>query len=245
MSRGSDAKEGPFIPGTPGAAAGFESGDVVIAMTDPDDPGAASRNCPMIPISPARGCARLFRIRAPPEAVGGPGDCRARRSAAEKKEIDLKVAPTHRIDFGVHMQMGPILVVCDGSPAAKLVQAPDAEKKLEGDLIEAVSVTDVDGKELVFKEKRSSTRSVCRPNCGNGRTALTRRSLPAKPPGDDPVLRRHVEAAGRQFKSVKETLEWDQGPTIRRRVEPLSPNGARCRFRSWGSLTRSSRLWWT
>ena len=107
------------------------------------------------------------------------------------------------------------------SPADKLVQAPDSEKKLEGDLIEAVTVQDAAGKTIVFKDKDLDPE----------RLPIQLRNWSADLDKKDPKadrwvtlqLRRHVESPGNQFKNVTEKLKWDNSRRFDR-VAALSLN---------------------
>ena len=123
-------------------------------MTDPEHPDQVTE-LPDDPRFPGHGqrdyfeFARRLQLLADKDIV-----LRVRRgTGANVKDVDAKVAPMYRLDLGVIMQMGPIMAVRETAAAAKLVQAADAESKLRGDVIEAVEVTNDDGKPLVFKEK--------------------------------------------------------------------------------------------
>ena len=128
-----ESKDGPYEPGTPAAAAKFEPGDVIVAMTDPNDPKQAKEyradlisDLPEDPFMKGQRdyfeFTRRLRLLADKPVV-----LRVKRAGEnpkdEAKVVDVPVAPMHRIDLGARMQMGPILVVCIGSPAEKLVQA--------------------------------------------------------------------------------------------------------------------------
>ncbi len=222
-----DSQEGPYEPGSPAAAAKFEPGDVIVAMTDPHDPKQAKdfrpdliSELPDDPNFPGKGqrdyfeFTRRLRLLADKDIV-----VRVKRGADDKAEfVNVPVATAYRIDFGARMQMGPIMVVCNGSPADKIVQAPDAEKKLEGDLIEAVTVKDVDGKEIVFKDKDLDPERlpIQLRKWSAGLDSKAERWVTLK-------LRRHVEPPGNQFKTVTEKLKWDNTRRFDR-VAALSMN---------------------
>ncbi len=71
------------------------------------------------------------------------------------KVVDIKVAPSYRIDLGIVMKMGRIQSVRDGADAEGKVRGPirDPESnaiKFAGDLITKVVVTDADDKVLEY-----------------------------------------------------------------------------------------------
>lgn len=233
-----DSRAGPYLAGTPAADAKFRYGDVIIGMSDPSDPSKVT----VLPPDPrAKGSphfpdedqcdyfdfAKRLQLLADKEIT-----VRVRRGAAAKaEEIDVKVAPHYRYDLGVRMKMGPIVVVRDQSPAANAkVRDPDPEKKLEGDLILAVSVKDYDGSVLVWKEKLES---------GEKDKILDPERLPfelrqwsdrldqKKVEGDRMVkltLRRHKATAGNeQYKEEPIDLKWDSSWRFER-VAPFSRN---------------------
>jgi regulator of sigma E protease len=122
--------------------------------------------------------------------------------------VDLKVAPLFRIDLGVRMEMGPILAIREQSPAAKMdVHIPNVEKKLEGDLIEAVTVKDAAGKKIEFKGKTLDPERLPL-DLRLWSDQLVRDGFK----GERKVtlhLRRHREGAGKQFEKKKVDLVWD------------------------------------
>ncbi|MBI1830558.1 MAG: site-2 protease family protein, partial [Planctomycetes bacterium] len=228
---------GPYLAGTPAAAAKFQYGDVIIAMSDPDDPSkvTALRPDPRAKASPHSPdedqCdyfefANRLQLLADKEIT-----VRVRRGTAPKtEEVDLKVARHYRYDLGVRMKMGPIAVVRVQSPAADAkVRGPAPDTKLEGDLIKAISVLNDDGKKLVWKDS----------NLEAGDKILDPERLPfelrqwsdrldrAKFKGDRIVtlkLRRHKATAGNeQYKEESVDLKWDAGWRFER-VAPFSRN---------------------
>jgi regulator of sigma E protease len=237
--------EGPYIAGTPAATAGFQFGDTIVATTDPDDPTTVT---PLpddwrLPGSGQKDYfefVRRMQLLADKEVV-----LKVERRMMEDgkvvdvKLIDLKVAPMFRIDLGVRLQMGPILVVCNDSAAQKAGIRPKPD--LDGDLIMAVSVIDADGKPLVFKDTKDGAaadkdkkvepldpdRLPLQLKQWSDRMQKKQKEL--KKDVDWTVtltLRRHRQPAGghdEQYEYVDLKLAWD--PTRRfDRVVPLSPN---------------------
>ncbi len=151
-----ELEEGPYIAGTPAHKAGFEYGDTIIAMTDPDDPSKVT-DLPEDPRHKGHGQRDFFEFLRRMNLLAGKEVTVRVRRGEEKvaTEVEIKVAPMFRVDLGVRMQMGPILAVREGSKADGAVLPPRtvADKKLNGDIIESVSVLDADGKLLEFKDK--------------------------------------------------------------------------------------------
>ena len=121
--------------------------------------------------------------------------------------------------------MGPVLVVRNGSPADKLadgdklVHAPNPTKSLEGDLIEAVSVIDADGKPLVFKgDTLDPERLPFELRQWSDRMDKAKKSEPWIVTIQ---LRRHRAEPGVQFEPKEVKLTWDKSWRFDR-VEPFS-----------------------
>jgi regulator of sigma E protease len=145
----------PTIPGSPAAAAsdpGFEPGDRIVGMTDPDDPGRVSRLRPD-PRDPALGpdindyyqrMARLadrpitFRVLRRDQPHDGP-------------TVDVLVQPAYRADLGVRMRMGEIVALRSGGPAevAGVVVRSEAPPT-NGDRIKTVKLPEAGGRQTWF-----------------------------------------------------------------------------------------------
>jgi regulator of sigma E protease len=211
---------GPCYTGSSAAKAQFEYGDVIIAMTDPDHPDQV-KDLPDDPRYPGHGqhdyfefCRRL-QLLLDKEIV-----VRVRRDKdGQATTADLKVAPMYRLDLGVVMQMGPVLVVRPDSPADTNVKAPNPAEKLDGDLIEAVSVVDADGKELRFEDKTLDPERL--PFQLRQWSDRMEKVNPAAKRMVTLKLRRHNAQAGLQFKGETVVLEWEKSWRFDR-VVPLS-----------------------
>jgi regulator of sigma E protease len=241
-----DANFAPCIAGTPAAEAGFEFGDVIIATTDPDDPAQLKgyradriKDLPDDPRFPNHGqrdyfeFSRRMQLLADKEII-----VRVERTHKDKTEkVDLKIMPIHRLNLGARMQMGPVQVVREGSPADGHVLPPStqADKKRRGDIIEAVSVREADGSTLRFqldtKNKGAEKDKVVIKPLDPERLPLELRKWSdrldqAEYKGEREVtleLSRQREGGGPEVQKVTETVKWD---TTRRfdRVVPLSLN---------------------
>jgi regulator of sigma E protease len=224
-------QEGPYFAGTPAGTAKFEYGDVIIAMTDPDDPAQAKeyrtdriteiRDDPRYPEHGQRDYFEFMRrmqLLADKDII-----VRVRRGTEkDAKDVAVKVAPMFRTNLGVVMKMGPVVAVRDGSAADKVVLPANPEKKLEADLIEAVSVVDADGKVLEFKgntldperlplELRRWSDRLDKANFKDKRLVTLQLRRHKLPDGND------------QFASVKQELAWDTSWRFDR-AAPISLN---------------------
>lgn len=221
-----EAPDGPFIPGTPAAMTKekFEVGDVIVAMTDPDDPELGVTKLPDDWRFPDQGQADYFEFTRRLQLLADKHIVlRIRRGEKEKvEEIDIKVAPMFGVDLGMRMQMGPIRVVRENSPADGVVRVPDAEKKLEGDQIESVTVTEADGKSTEYKDKNLDPERLPR-QLRQWSERLDKAGVPDDKRTVTLQVRRHVDRPGKQFETVPETLLWDKKRRFDR-VVPLSLN---------------------
>jgi regulator of sigma E protease len=156
------AAEGPYYAGTSAAkpvAGAFEFGDVIIGMSDPDEPSHTVTEIPIDPRDPNKSQRDFFEFQRRLELLADEEiTIRVRRKTDKdgkpaEVDADVKVAPVHRINLGVVMQMGPVLAVREGTTAHKLVFPPrtQGEKKLKGDVIESITVVDENNKTIEFK----------------------------------------------------------------------------------------------
>lgn len=214
-----EAREAPYMAGTPAAQAQFQHGDVIIAMTDPDDPTQIKE----IPVDwryPDKGQRDYFEFARRLQLLMDKDiTLRIEREVEGKKETkDVTLAPVHRLDLGARMQMGQILTVRKGSSADSSVQV---KGKLEGDVIESVTVKEADGKELVLKDKTLDPERL-----PMELRQWSDRLNKANFKGDRKVIlnvRRHSSEAGPQFVSKTIELDWDSDWRFDR-VVPISPN---------------------
>jgi regulator of sigma E protease len=145
--------DGPVYPQTAAAEATppLEFGDVIIATTDPANPGQIKelRLDPRKPGSDQRDFyeftqrMRLLAGRAVQIIV-------QRGEDGQKKPVTITVPPAYHNVLGARMGMGQVTVVCDGTPAKGLLQAKTPS--LEGDVIQRVEVSEPDGTTTILDE---------------------------------------------------------------------------------------------
>jgi regulator of sigma E protease len=208
---------GPYYAGTPAAAAKFEYGDVIIGMSGPDDPAKVTPlpEDPRYPAHPQYDYfefARRVQLLADKKII-----LRVRRTIDKKTaEYDVDVEPMYRLDLGVVMQMGEVLAVRDDSPAKGVVYPPrqQSDKKLDGDVIEAVSVIDADKKLLVWKDKPAPSEKILDPErlpfeLRQWSDRLDLAKVDRKGRMVTLHLIRHSELPGQEKIKIEKKLEWD------------------------------------
>lgn len=213
---------GPFEPDTAAAHAepALEFGDRIVACSDPAAPNHAVTDLPDDPRFPGHGRHDYFAfVRRMKELGGETVVLRVARGDGEKRYTqDIKVPPMYGLSLGMRMQMGQISAIRIGSPADKSkVQASDPGLRREGDVIEAVEVTEADGKVTRFDEK--SLDPVRLPHqlyqWAQRLTAAEKAGKIAaadqKPRTVKLTLRRHRNGGGAQFATETVTLAWDDG----------------------------------
>lgn len=206
------ARTGPVAVGSAAARAepAFEFDDVIIGTTDPDDPTKVK----LLPDDP-RPDARLkdyfVYARRMQRLAGKDVMIRVERGPKNARTtVDLKVPPAYRLSLGARMQMGQVTAVRDTAPAASLLHVPksDGEKSLEGDRIEAVTVSDADGKELTFTGATlDPERLPFQLRQWADRMEAAKKPLPWPPVRL--TVRRHRSGAGQQYEKVQVELPWD------------------------------------
>lgn len=187
------------------ATPAFAFGDRIIAMTDPNDPKKVT-DLPDDPRFPGHGQRDYFEfVRRMQLLAGKEVVIRVERKKDEEtKQIDITVPPAFHYTLGVRMHMGPIAALREGSPAAAAgIIVRDKDKKVPGDLIEAVSYQDKDGKTVTLPKEKESLDPLRLPD--DLRKALANVDGPKKVTLH---LRRLRAGPGEQNETVKVELDW-------------------------------------
>jgi regulator of sigma E protease len=139
----------PVVPGSPAAeprAPGFERGDEIIGMTNPDNPAEVTplrvdKDHPEYGPDIKDYYRRLDRL------AGQPITFRVHRMDAPIGEtVDITVKPAFRADLGVRMRMGKIVALRQGGAAEKAgVLAWSEEQPTQGDRIKSVKLPEPGG----------------------------------------------------------------------------------------------------
>jgi regulator of sigma E protease len=214
MAKRGDQESGPCYAGSSAAQAPFHYGNVIVAMTDPAQPNDYRadlvKDLPDDPRYPGHGQRDYFEFWRRLQLLADKDIVVRVRRVKDQQETtaDLTVKPMHRLDLGVVMQMGPVLVVRSGSPADTKVNAPDPDKKLDGDLIKAVRVVDADGKVLEFKDKTLDPERL--PLQLRQWSDRMEKAHPAAKRMVTLHLSRHRAQPGIQFQNEMVELEWDK-----------------------------------
>jgi regulator of sigma E protease len=225
------AQEGPYLAGTPAARAKLQYGDSIIGMTDPQHPDKVTL-LPDDPRLPNHGQCDYFEFARRLQLLADQTiTIKVRRHGADTEVIeeDVKVEPMYRLNLGVRMQMGPIMIVREKSPADGKVFGP-RDNKLEGDLIEAVSVVEPDGTTKEFEGKDLDPERLPRQL-----RQWSDRVRNHKAPNEAQIgpildkwlvtlrLRRHRAQPGNQYEKELVKLKWDDSWRFDR-VVPISLN---------------------
>ena len=210
-------KEGPYYAGTPAAKAEFHYGDIIIGMSDPDKPNHEVTEIPVDPRDPSKSQRDYFEFQRRLELLADEEVTMhvRRKTLKDGKEVEVdatvKVAPMYRLNLGVVMKMGQVLAVREGSSAHNEVLPPRTkdDKKLDGDVIEAVSVVDADGKTLEFKGDKLDPERLPR-QLRQWSDRLDREKFKGKRMVKLHLIR-HSAQGGQQFVpgGVDKELEWD------------------------------------
>lgn len=138
------------------AAPGFESGDVIVGMTDPENPAQVKP----LPMDPRNKEARLpdyFEYRRRLRLLAGkPVTFEVKRQSKEGSEqtLQIPVGPAYHQTLGLRMRMGQVTAIRDNSPATRArnlsesgtgVIARDPNQGAQGDIIEQVEVVETSG----------------------------------------------------------------------------------------------------
>jgi regulator of sigma E protease len=224
------------IPAFPGSAAiaalpAFGFGDRIVATTDPAAPGQLEHydptritELPDDPRAPGLGqkdyfaFARRMQDLADKEVI-----VRVERGSEKQVErIDIRVPPIYRHGLGARMRMGEVISIRNNSPASDKVHGPNPDTKRHGDLIQAVTVTQADGKSITYRDKPKENEQPLDPerlphqlkewSAALAESAQLHPETAKKLSWEVALeLRRHRDAAGPQFDIVQEKLQWDNG----------------------------------
>ena len=125
---------------------GFLPGDTLVAMTDPNAPGAVTPFHPSLDGLPGPYfdyTRRLARLADQPVTVQVVRKADPSSGGGDRVPVVVTMAPAFRADLGLRMRMGPVVAVRRGSPAEAAGLSP-------GDTLVAVTVPDPDGQRLRF-----------------------------------------------------------------------------------------------
>jgi regulator of sigma E protease len=205
LRRTGDIKQ-PVIPGSAAANATppLESGDRVIAATDPDDSAKITplRTDPRLPGTGALDYydleRRIQRLAMKPIVL------RVER-AGSSNPVDITVPPAFARTVGLRMQMGQVVAVRENSPAAS-AELHLREGKTDGDIIDAVEVIGADGKKVRYSAEPGAGDEPLDPMRLPTQLAVWAASQPKDYTVKLMLARR--EGHGREAREVK--LTWDR-----------------------------------
>jgi regulator of sigma E protease len=142
----------PYFPGTPAAEAsrdgkGFEAGDRIIGMTDPDP----AKQRQVTPVADYKEYYRRMVLLAKEPITF---QVQRRKSEGEAPEVaQIVVKPAFRHNLGMRLRMGEVAAVREGGPAKKagVVPLAGSPQPTHGDRIKAVMLPpDKDGKRVWY-----------------------------------------------------------------------------------------------
>ena len=144
----------PVIPGSPAADAanpGFEAGDRIVGMTNPDDPAEVTR-LRLDPQDPSRGAdindyhERLEKLANQPVTFRV-----VRKDQPDSETVDITVQPSYRATTGARMRIGEVAALRIGGPAEKGgVKARAESPAAPGDQINLIKLPEAGGKQTWF-----------------------------------------------------------------------------------------------
>ncbi len=140
----------PTVPGTPAALAKeFEPGDRIVGMTDPDSPTRALTPLKPDPDNPDHGPNIDDYYRRLSKLAGQPVTFQVLRKQGSPGNPPLLVTvqPAYRASLGMLMQMGEIVALRQGGPAAEAGVIARSEEHPLGDRIKTVKLPERDGKQ--------------------------------------------------------------------------------------------------
>jgi regulator of sigma E protease len=222
----------PVMTDSPAAAArpSFNYDDVIVAMTNPEPPYDVT---PLGEKGAYFEYLRRLQLLLAPIAEGKINEIVFRVDRKDSHgavvPIDVKVSPAFHRTLGVRMAMGEIGAIRKKSPAAAAkMQAPDPDKKLEGDRIQWVEVTwpEKDGakKPKVTKWEGPTLDPLRLRDQLRAWAAAVYKANP-KPSDKDLEVRIHVKrhnaTSGPQYSYVTLPLVWDNDW----RFDRINPHG--------------------
>jgi regulator of sigma E protease len=232
----------PVYPGSGAAEAtpSFAFGDKIVAMTDPNLPGQFTAydphkitDLPDDPRAPGMGQKDFFAFYqrmaqlADKEVI-----VRVQRGKAGHEEtVEITVPPVYRYTLGARMQMGAVVSVRQGSPAAGKVHEPDPATKRQGDKILSVSVKNEKGETITYGGEKAGSLPLDPERLPHQLTqwAAALDHYESENPGKKLSrevtleLRRHRDLSGEQFETKTATLVWNNKWRYDRAV-PMTPN---------------------
>jgi regulator of sigma E protease len=220
----------PVMVGSAAAKASpsFEYEDVIVAMTDPNDPTKITP----LPNDPRRQDGEFkdyfeFQRRMTLLADKEIKIVVERGPEGAKEKVTITVPPAFHRTLGVRMRMGQITAVREDSAAAKAgVVSRSVDGSTEGDIIEAVEVTEPDGT-VTRWEKGKNLDPVRLPFQLKQWAERLWKARDGNPPADQrqvklTVKRQNKNNGERLFTSVPITLEWDQSWSEDRMIPMVS-----------------------
>jgi regulator of sigma E protease len=210
--------KGPFFPGSAAADIGLQFGDNIIACSDPDAPKHAVTPLPDDPRMPGKGQHDYFAFERRMKLLAGEAVTVTveREEHGNKVTKDFVIPPMYGLSIGARMQMGQISVIRHGSPAV-YAELKAREAGRDGDVIEAVEVTEADGKSV----RRFEGKTLDPVRLPQELKQWAQRLADAEKSGAITTkereerskvkltLRRHREAGGPQFQNETVTVRWD------------------------------------
>jgi len=131
----------------------FDFGDVIVATTDPDQQGAYDAakvtDLPLDPRNPGSKLRDYFEYSRRMQLLAGKEMMIRvlRGPEGKEKTVEVKVPAAFHFTIGARMQMGQITAVRQNSTGQRAgVQASDASRSLNGDIIERVEFPEPDGR---------------------------------------------------------------------------------------------------
>jgi regulator of sigma E protease len=135
----------------------FEFGDIIVAMTDPNQTGPYDprkvTDLPLDPRNPESGLRDFFAFsQRMQELAGKEVVLRVLRGGkGQQQAVNILIPPAFHYVFNARMQMGQISAVRQGSTGQLAgVQARDPNRSLNGDTIERVELPEPDGTVTTF-----------------------------------------------------------------------------------------------
>jgi regulator of sigma E protease len=139
----------------------FDFKDRIVATTDPEQKSDYDahkvKELRPDPRNPSSGLCDYFEFRERMRRLAGKEvTIRVLRGPGyHQPPIDILVPPAFHYTFGARMQMGQITAVRQGSAAQRAdVQAKDANRSLNGDIIEKVELPEPDGKVTIYDKEK-------------------------------------------------------------------------------------------